>query len=63
MARLLDSVAELGPKDREIISLRYGSGLDTSEVAEVLGVRETVVRTRLWRALDRLRAIMEPSDE
>jgi RNA polymerase sigma-70 factor (ECF subfamily) len=63
VARLLDSVAELGPRDREIISLRYGSGLDTSEVAEVLGVGEAVVRTRLWRALDRLRTIMDADQE
>jgi RNA polymerase sigma-70 factor (ECF subfamily) len=63
VARLLDSVAELRPGDREIISLRYGSGLDTSEVAEVLGVGEAVVRTRLWRALDRLRTIMDADQE
>ncbi|HXW96355.1 MAG TPA: sigma-70 family RNA polymerase sigma factor [Gemmatimonadales bacterium] len=58
VARLLDGVAMLGPRDREVISLRYGSGLDTAEVAQVLGVREPAVRTRLWRALDRLRAIL-----
>ncbi len=63
VSRLLASVAELSPKDREIISLRYGSGLETAEVAEVLGVREAVVRTRLWRALHRLRAIMEVEEE
>jgi RNA polymerase sigma-70 factor, ECF subfamily len=62
VARLLDSIAELRARDREIISLRYGSGLDTSEVADVLGVSEPVVRTRLWRALDRLREIMDASD-
>lgn len=63
VAQLLESVAQLGPKDQEIISLRYGSGLETAEVAEILGVREAVVRTRLWRALERLRAIMEESSE
>jgi RNA polymerase sigma-70 factor (ECF subfamily) len=62
VSSLLAGVAELGPRDREVISLRYGSGLDTAEVAEVLGVREPAVRTRLWRALERLRAIMEEAD-
>ncbi|MBK8002677.1 MAG: sigma-70 family RNA polymerase sigma factor [Gemmatimonadetes bacterium] len=59
VARLLAAVAELSEADREVISLRYGSGFDTAHVAEVLGLRESAVRTRLWRALSRLRAVME----
>lgn len=58
VARLLSAVSELAERDREIITLRYGSGLDTAEVAEILGVREAAVRTRLWRALERLRVIL-----
>ena len=50
----------LAPRDQELIGLRYGSGLDTAETAAVLGVREAVVRTRLWRALGRLRREIEP---
>jgi RNA polymerase sigma-70 factor, ECF subfamily len=59
VARLLVAVADLSERDREIISLRYGSGLETLEVAEVLGLREPAVRTRLWRALARLRSAMQ----
>lgn len=55
VGRLLAAVARLGPRDREIIGLRYGSGLDTREVAEILGLAEPAARTRLWRALARLR--------
>ncbi len=55
VGRLLAAVAALPARDREVIGLRYGSGLDGSEVAEVLGIREAAVRTRLWRALARLR--------
>jgi RNA polymerase sigma-70 factor (ECF subfamily) len=55
VGRLLAAVAELASADREIVGLRYGSGLDTAEVAEILGVSEPVARTRLWRALGRLR--------
>lgn len=58
VGRLLACVAELSPADRELVSLRYGSGLSSAEVAEVLGVREPVVRTRLWRALKRLRGML-----
>ena len=59
VSRLMAAVSALGPDDRELIGLRYGSGLDTAEVADVLGVKPAAVRTRLWRALARLRAILE----
>jgi RNA polymerase sigma-70 factor (ECF subfamily) len=59
VSRLLDAVSVLSEADRQVISLRYGSGMDTAAVAEVLGLREAAVRTRLWRALRRLRLIME----
>lgn len=58
VGRLLDAVATLAEADRELIGLRYGSGLDTAEVAGVLGISEGGVRTRLWRALRRLREVM-----
>lgn len=59
VARLLDAVAELPERDREVVSLRYGSGLDSAAVAEVLGIKEAAVRTRLWRALARLRVLLD----
>jgi RNA polymerase sigma factor (sigma-70 family) len=59
VALLLAAVAELPEGDREVISLRYGSGLDSARMAEILGIRESAVRTRLWRALTRLRTLLE----
>jgi RNA polymerase sigma-70 factor, ECF subfamily len=58
VGRLLDAVATLAEADRELIGLRYGSGLDTAEVAQLLGISEGSVRTRLWRVLGRLRGAM-----
>lgn len=58
MGRLLDAVATLADADRELIGLRYGSGLDTAEVARMLGISEGSVRTRLWRVLGRLRGVL-----
>ncbi len=58
VGRMLDAVADLAPADRELVGLRYGSGLDTAEVAELLGISEGSVRTRLWRVLGRLRGAM-----
>lgn len=55
VGRLLDAVATLGDAERELIGLRYGSGLDTAEVARMLRISEGSVRTRLWRALGKLR--------
>lgn len=60
VGRLLAALAELPEADRELVSLRYGGGFSTAEVAEVLKVREAVVRTRLWRALGRLRKVLAP---
>jgi RNA polymerase sigma-70 factor (ECF subfamily) len=59
VARLLEAVSALGQDDRELIGLRYGSGLDTAEAADILGVSQGVLRTRLWRALARLRKALE----
>lgn len=58
VGRLLDAVATLAYADRELIGLRYGSGLDTMEMAQTLGISEGSVRTRLWRALARLRKVL-----
>jgi len=58
VGRLLDAVATLADADRELVGLRYGSGLDTAEVAQLLGISEGSVRTRLWRVLGRLRGAM-----
>ena len=58
VGRLLDAVATLGDADRELIGLRYGSGLETGEVAQILGISEGSVRTRLWRALGKLRGVL-----
>ena len=60
VGRLVAALAELPEGDRLLVSLRYGSGLSTAEAAEVLGVREPAVRTRLWRALGRLRKVLAP---
>jgi len=58
VGRLLEAVAALSRADAELISLRYGSGLDTPAIAEVLEIGESAVRTRLWRALARLRGLL-----
>jgi RNA polymerase sigma factor (sigma-70 family) len=62
VAGLLEAIAKLPRGDRELIGLRYGSELEPSEIGSLLGLSDSVVRTRLWRALKRLRATLgEPA--
>jgi RNA polymerase sigma-70 factor (ECF subfamily) len=63
IALLLDGVRHLRAADRELIGLRYGSELSMGEIAEVLALRVATVRTRLWRALERLRAQLVSSGD
>ncbi len=41
-----------------LLSLRFGGELEIAELARILDVPSGTVRTRLWRALDRLREQM-----
>lgn len=52
VARALD---RLSPPDREVVELTAWEGLDSREVAEVLGVSAVAARARLSRARRRLR--------
>jgi RNA polymerase sigma-70 factor (ECF subfamily) len=58
VASLLAAVSTLPTADQELIGLRYGSDLDFAAIGATLGVSEGTVRTRLWRALGRLRKVL-----
>lgn len=60
VARLLAAMADLSPNDRQVIGLCYGSDLSMAEAGGVLGLSAAATRTRLWRALARLRKILTP---
>ena len=57
--RLMNGSQTLREADREVLSLRYGSGLDNAEIAEHLEVSENAVAVRLHRALKRLKAAVQ----
>ena len=57
--RLADAVAELPDEQRTLISLRYGDGLSYDELALATGLTLGTVKSRLNRAKERLRALME----
>jgi RNA polymerase sigma factor (sigma-70 family) len=54
--RLLDAVEALRDDDRLVISCRYFLELSEEETAAALGIARGTVKSRLSRALERLRA-------
>lgn len=59
LRRVLDVVATLPRAEREAVELVLLGELSTAEAAEVLGVAEVSVRSRISRARARLRAVEE----
>ena len=55
-AVLVSAINALRDDDREVIGARYFLELSESETAEALGIPRGTVKSRLSRALDRLRA-------
>ena len=49
------ALAKLKPDERSLLALRYVSGLDSTDIAEQLGLTASGVRSRLSRLVDRLR--------
>ena len=54
----MSAMGGLSGEDRELLSLRFGGELEIAELARMLDVPAGTVRTRLWRALERLREQM-----
>jgi RNA polymerase sigma-70 factor (ECF subfamily) len=53
--RLNDLLAGLGPRERELISLKYGAELTNRAIARLMGLSETNVGTILHRVVQALR--------
>ncbi len=60
---LLDGLDRLGDEDRLVIGLRYFLDLGEAEMAASLGIPRGTVKSRLSRALGRLRTILGPTLE
>jgi RNA polymerase sigma-70 factor (ECF subfamily) len=56
---LWQAVRRLDPNDQQIIYLRYFLDLSVAETSESLGLPEGTVKSRLHRALNRLRTVIE----
>lgn len=61
-ARLEAQLARLSPAQREALVLRYVEGLGRAEIATVLDVEVSVVKSRLFEGLARLRQLAAPDE-
>ena len=55
---MLDALGRLNPRDRAIVILRYFEDYSVEQVAEVLDVPVTVVKSQTRRSLARLREVL-----
>jgi len=58
---VLDALRKLAPRQREVLVMRYWSGLNEAEIATALGISRGTVKSTASRALDALEKIMEAS--
>jgi RNA polymerase sigma factor (sigma-70 family) len=56
---VLAALDRLAPRQREVLVLRYWSGLSEGEIADALGISRGAVKSTASRALDALESIME----
>lgn len=63
LERLRARVAELPPRQREVVDLRLNHGLSHAEIAVLLDIREDASRANYYQALRRLRASFGASHE
>ena len=58
-ASIRAALAELPPRDRELIALKFHAGLDNAEIAAVIGVSVSNAGTLLHRAVSKLRKAID----
>ncbi len=52
------AVEKLSPDSRALLTLRYHTGFDIAQIAEILDIAEGTVKSRLHRTLKKLREMM-----
>ena len=56
---LAGALENLGPEDRELVTLRFIDDLSYAEVVSVVGMTESAIRGKIYRAMRKLRKMME----
>lgn len=52
---LAEALAELSPRERELVALKFFAGLSNAEIGAVVGISESNAGTRLHRTIEKLR--------
>jgi RNA polymerase sigma-70 factor, ECF subfamily len=60
--RLREVLDRLSPNDREVLVMCYLEELDFSEIAAALGITENAAKVRHFRAMNRVRKLLEGHD-
>ncbi len=55
---LFAAIEKLSPERRALLALRYREGFNMGQIAEILGIAEGTVKSRLHRTLEKLRQVM-----
>lgn len=58
-ARLLDAVAGLDERSRDIIALKFSSGMNNREIARLTGMGESNVGIIIYRAIKKMQSSLE----
>ncbi|MDP2709267.1 MAG: RNA polymerase sigma factor [bacterium] len=58
LARVMGIISDMEEKDKEVLLLRFSSGLSNTEIADLLEKEEGAIRTRISRSLSKLRRIL-----
>jgi RNA polymerase sigma-70 factor (ECF subfamily) len=61
-AALRRALAQLDPLQREALLLKFGEGLEYTEMMALTGAGESALKMRVKRGLDRLRTLLERRD-
>jgi RNA polymerase sigma-70 factor (ECF subfamily) len=62
-AELLTALQQLSERERDLLGLKFASNLSHREIAHLTGLTENHVSVVLYRALRRLRCILEASND
>jgi RNA polymerase sigma-70 factor (ECF subfamily) len=63
LRRLREAIADLPARQREAVACRYLRRMSIRETAQVMGCAEGTVKSAVSAALERLRSILEASDD
>ncbi len=59
---LAGAIAQLSPRDQELVALRYGADLTAAQIAEVTATQTNTIEVALHRAIARLRDVLEAEE-